>query len=151
MLLVDLGEGLEGIVDSENLGVGELRHGDGGVELDLLTGAPLGGAAGACVVNKNLAHEPGGDADEVGAIFGVERPLVAQAQIGFVNESRGLERVTRALALEVIMGHGAEFAVHERNQDLQGVLVAGTPLYKQFADGMGRSVRHSLGHRGSVA
>lgn len=85
LLLVDPGEGLEGIVDSENLGAGELRHGDGGVELDLLTGAPLGGAASACVVNKNLAHEAGGDGDKVGAVFSVEGALAGEAQVGFMD------------------------------------------------------------------
>jgi len=137
LLLVDLGEGLEGIIEGDDVGVAELGKGLDGIKLDAAVGTALCGAAGTGVVDEDLAHQPSGDTDKVGTIFGLERTLVAKAQVGFVDESGGLQGMAGTFTLEIVVGHGAEFGVHERDESLQGVLVAGSPFHQQLADRMG--------------
>src|SRR5262249_37998273 len=54
LLLIDLSEGLQGVVEGDNVGVAQLWEGFNRVELDAAVGATLGGAVAARIVDKNL-------------------------------------------------------------------------------------------------
>ena len=58
-------------------------------------------------------------------------PGIDQPDVGFVHQRRGLEAVPRSLAGHAAPGDAMELAVHERNQPLQGSLVALRPLHQQ--------------------
>jgi len=93
----------------------------------------------ARVVHKNPAHEPRGHAQELGAIAPVGAVLFHQAQIGLVHQGRGLKRVPDTLRLQVVARHAAQFPVYQRDQPLEGVLVAALQLVEQkshFAGGI---------------
>ena len=57
-----------------------------------------------------------------------------EAQEGFVDERAGLQRVIDALVRHVLDGDAVQFPVHERNQALEGGVVAVTPLNQQGGD-----------------
>ena len=138
MLLVHLGEIGESVVESDHVGVGHLRNRESGVEFDLAVWTTLGRAMTPGVIHKNLAHQPGGHADEVRAVLRVERALVGESQVSFVHQGRGLEGVARAFPFQVAVGDGAEFLVDERNEGLKGLLIASAPFHEQLAERLGR-------------
>lgn len=55
------------------------------VELNLVAGRAFDGAVRAGVVDEDLAHEAGGDGDEVGAVLRRGRLLIDEAKVGFVD------------------------------------------------------------------
>jgi hypothetical protein len=146
LLLVDPGESLEGVVDGKYVRVGKLGHGEGGIELDLLARAALGGAAGACVVDENLAHEASSDSDKVGATASAEGVLPSEAQVGFMNQGSGLQGVAGALALQMMVSEGAEILVDQGDEGLQGVFVAAAPTGEKLTG----DLRRVLGQRRSI-
>ena len=53
---------------------------------------------------------------------------INQSKIRLVDERRGLQAVIGALAADVALGDSMQFCVDERNQPLEGLLVALRPL-----------------------
>src|SRR5665213_506191 len=118
-------EGLEGVVDADDHGISldgrvhELVEGE-----DDLSGAALGGVAGAGVVGKNLAHDVGRDAEKMGTALEVGLAGIDKAEVGFVDEGGGLEGVSDTLLAEVVSGEFAQFGVDLRQEAVEGGLVA---------------------------
>jgi len=54
--------------------------------------------------------------------------LFHQTEVGFVHQSRGLQRVVGTLFAKVVVGYSAELAVNQRNQGAQRLFVTGPPL-----------------------
>jgi len=119
---IEAGEFFECLVEGDDLGsviggVEELFF-----EGDLLeAAAPFGGIAGAGVVDEDVAHGAGGDAEEVGAGMGVEVAGVGEAEIGLVNEGGGGEGVAGGFAAEEGAGDAAEFVVDEGEELFAGL------------------------------
>jgi hypothetical protein len=86
------------------------------------------GIASPGVVDEYPAHHVGGHAKEVRAIVPVNATLIDQPEEGLVNKSRRLERVTGSLAPKLTRGDPAQFIVDNRQQLIEGVRVASTPI-----------------------
>src|SRR5262244_2027862 len=65
-----------------------------------------------------------------------------QTEIGFVYQSRGLQRVVGTFFAKMVVGDSAELVVNQRNQAAQRFFVTGLPLGQQLADRLGRASRH---------
>jgi len=114
---VEFFEFLEGIVEGDqgHFLLGEII--DGFFEGELVGGAAaLLGVVGAGVLDEDAAHQLGGDAEEMGAVFPIDAGLIDQLEVGLVDEGGGLECVIGALAAHVGTGDAAEFVVDERQK-----------------------------------
>jgi len=58
----------------------------------------------AGVLDEDLAHEPCGDAEEVGLILPAHLGLIHQPQVRLMNQSRGLHRVAKAFSTHIAVG-----------------------------------------------
>ena len=90
--------------------------------------------ARARVVHEDAAHHPRGHGEEVCAVVPCHCLAVAQADIGLVDEGRRLEAVPYALARHAASRDAMELLVDERDQLLEGVLVARSPSEQQSGD-----------------
>jgi hypothetical protein len=86
------------------------------------------------VVHQDAPHDASGDGKEVRAIVPCHLFRIDQTEIRLVDERRGLQAVIRTLVPDVSLRDSMELCVHERNQSLQGILVALSPFDKQPGD-----------------
>jgi len=91
------------------------------------------------VVDQNAPHHAGGNRQEMRAvlprdIFGIDEP-----EIRFVDQRRRLKAVPDALSGHAPSGDLVKLALYERNQSVEGGLVALTPSEQQ-SGGLGRMV-----------
>ena len=106
----------------------------------LVEGDPGGRAAAlqrvprSRVVHEDVAHHPGTDRKEMRAVVPRHALDVDQAEVRLVDQRRRLEAVPRVLASRVSPGDLVEFPMYERNQLLQGPLVALPPSEQQAGD-----------------
>jgi hypothetical protein len=117
------------------------------VQLYSAISAAFGRAMIPGIVHQNLPHESGGDGNKVFPVLGLKRALPGQSQVSFVHQGRGLQSVSRALLLQVMVGPGVEFVVDEGNQGFQGFSIARFPFIEQLADGLGGWLRHVIHSR----
>src|SRR5262245_29650008 len=102
--------------------------------------AALDASLASGVVDEDTPHGLSSGSEEVAAAVPVLRFLsFHQAQIGFMNKSRGLERLPRLLLRQLLRRQLAELVVDERQELLGGTGVA-------LLDG-GQNAR-DLGHSG---
>jgi hypothetical protein len=64
------------------------------------------------MVHQDLAHEAGGDAEELGAVFDPQRRLIDEPEIRLMHQGSALQSVIASLRGEVVAGQPAEFVVH---------------------------------------
>ena len=83
------------------------------------------------MVDENLSHRPGRDAEEVAAVLPAHVLLPDQPQIGLVHERRGLKRVIPTLAPHVGTGGATQLAVDGGKEPLLIVRRAGPPPPEQ--------------------
>jgi hypothetical protein len=115
------------------------------IERDALgAAASFGGPARFGVIDQNLAHQPRGGAEEMGAVLPVNMALVYQPQKSLVNQSRRLERVAGTLTAQKSARQAPQFIVNERRQLIAGALIALIPGDQQSSDFIARR-----GHLGS--
>jgi hypothetical protein len=94
------------------------------------SGAALGVML-AGVVNEDLAHDVGGEANEVSAVGPVD-VFAGEADISFVDEGGGLEGVAGALATHVGLGEAVKLGVNEREQAVGGGGIAGMHGFEEL-------------------
>jgi hypothetical protein len=58
--------------------------------------------------------------------------IIDQSQVGFVENSSGLQRVAGALTAHVMVGEAVQFGLHQREQLLQRSLVPAAPVAEQL-------------------
>ena len=109
----------------------------------LLPPAPLGRTMMLGMIDQNLAHQVGRDAEELRAAGALHLRLVHQPQVGLVDQRRRLQRVVRPLAADIGGREAAQFAVDERHQFAQCLLVAAAPGLEQSRYFPGSRCRHS--------
>ena len=81
----------------------------------LAIAAVLGPAFAAGVVDEDATHRLGGSGEEMAATVPVLVRIVAdQTQIGFVDQSGGVERLSRLLVGEFLGGQKTQFVVDQR-------------------------------------
>jgi len=90
--------------------------------------------ARARVIHEDAPHDAGRDGEEVRAIVPRYGFRIDQSEIRLVDERRGLEGVIRTLVSDVPLRDSMKFVVYERNQAVQRLLVALSPLEKQPSD-----------------
>ena len=86
------------------------------------------------VVDKDPAHDPGRDTEEMRSILPFDIALFDQPQVRLVNERGWLERVARAFVSKLTGGNPAQLGIDERQQAVEGVSIATTPVVEQFRD-----------------
>lgn len=111
---VEFGEIGEGVVEGDEFLGALFGVLEAGVEGEPgFAASALGGGTGTGVIDKDLAHELGGDSEEMGAAAPFGHILIDQPHVGFMDEGGGLERVIGAFAAEVAEGELAQFAVDD--------------------------------------
>jgi hypothetical protein len=128
------GEAGESLIDGSDFVEAVGGDGEVVVHLDAMeaTGAALGVVL-AGVIDEDLAHDVSGEADEVGAVVPVD-VFAGEAEVGFVDESGGLESVVRALAAHVGLGEAVQLRVDEGEETVGGGGVAGVHGFEELGD-----------------
>ena len=80
---------------------------------------------------------------KVGAIEPGQALLSKQADVGFVDESCRLQRVTLALGPQIVSGEFSKLFVHVRNKVVSCLRVSVPPCVEQLADRTGVCLVHS--------
>jgi hypothetical protein len=100
------------------------------VERDSLgLAATLGGPARFGMIDQNLAHQPRGGAEEMGAVLPIDLTKVYQPQKSLVNKSRWLECVAGPFTAKVAARQTSQLVVDVRRQLIAGALIALIPGY----------------------
>jgi hypothetical protein len=100
---------------------------DGNIEFDTLLGSTLGCPVMARVIHQHLAHQPGGNCQEMRAVVGFERSLVNQTQIRLMDQSGALQCMTGTFGPQLASRDVAQLLIDKRNQALEGILVSRPP------------------------
>jgi hypothetical protein len=77
----------------------------------------------AGVIEQDAAHLSGRYSQKMSPAF-ERRALIDQADVGFVNQGRGLQRVLAALAAEVGAGQTMQLVIDQRQELVYGVSIA---------------------------
>ena len=128
------GETGEGLIDGGDFVEAVGGNGEVVVHLDALKAAGAAfGVVLAGIVDEDLAHDVGGEADEVGAVVPVN-VFAGEADIGFVDEGGGLEGVVGALAAHIGLCEAVELGIDEREEAVGGGGVAGMHGFEELGD-----------------
>src|SRR5262249_29488739 len=78
-----------------------------------------------------LPHQAGRNSEEVRAIL-TGHIAVNQTQVRFVDQSRGLQGMTRSLAAHVVASQASQFVFNDRDQPVERDLIAFPPFKQQL-------------------
>ena len=90
------------------------------------------------MIHEHLAHDAGGDREELRAAVPVEVGRARQPQIGLVDQAAGLERMAAALPPHVAAGLAPQLAVQDREELGAGRLAPLRPGLQQRRNRGGR-------------
>lgn len=76
----------------------------------------------AAVVEQNPAHQLGRNAKKLVAVLPLNRSLLNQAEIDFVDQRRSLKRVVASFLLQVMAGKAAKFGIKGRGALSEGAV-----------------------------
>jgi hypothetical protein len=79
------------------------------------------------VIDEDAAHHLRCNGQEVGAVLPFHGIPFEQPQIGFVDQSRRLERVAHLLSAQIQPSQAAQFLLDERRQLLQRLGITPAP------------------------
>ena len=105
--------------------------------------AAFSSATRARVLHEDTAHGASRHRKEMCTVVPCNILRVDQPEIGLVDEHGCLEAVTRALSRHAALRDPVQFLVDERNQSLEGSLVAPPPFEKEPGDFRGVAQRNS--------
>jgi hypothetical protein len=94
------------------------------------------------VVHQDLAHDAGGSGKKMRPVLQVDAGLIHQPEVGFVDQSRGLERVIRPLPSHVPAGDPVQLVFDDREQRVQTISVTAAPSDEQASDARGLQILH---------
>jgi hypothetical protein len=134
---VDRGQLVERRVQVEQLGLGRSRRGQPLHQRHPQAPAPLGRGAGARMIHEDAPHEARGDAEELVTVLpaGV---LLAQPQVGLVDQVGGPQAMSRALVAQVAGGAAPQLRVDDRDQAITRRFITAAPRLEQPRDLAGR-------------
>src|SRR5215467_5430965 len=89
------------------------------------------------MVDQDATHDLGRYAKEVRAVFPVEAMLTDQAQVSFIDQRAGLQRVTGSLAAHIVPCQAMQLLVYQRDQLGLRLLVSFFQAAKKSGDGKG--------------
>ena len=133
--LVEFRQRLQGFVERDEVGSTLVCHdkplveGDPGCVPSSLLVMPC-----TRVVYEDAPHDASGHGEEMRAIVPRHGFRINQPEIRLVDERCGLQAVIRTLMPDVPLRDSMQLCVYERNQSLQGILVALSPFKKQPGD-----------------
>src|ERR1051326_6142238 len=84
-------------------------------------------AAAARVIDQHVAHDAGGDGEEMATVCEIELGRAGHAQISFVHDGGAGEGGLRRFELQVVARHALKLVVDERHELLKRGLVAPAP------------------------
>ena len=99
-----------------------------------LPAAAFGALFAARVIYQNVAHDLGGQGEEVRFVLPVNRILTGQLQIGFVDERGGLQGMLRAFGLKLPCGYPPQIVINQRHQFPERLRLSLAVLIEQQAD-----------------
>ena len=115
-----------------------------------LVAAALVGDARPRVVDQDPAHRLGGDREEMRPILVRHRGPAEEAKVELVDDGIGLERVVAALAAQQPGGELAQLRVHDGEELVARLLVAGAPAASRAVICGRRRTRCQGGPRGMI-
>jgi hypothetical protein len=86
------------------------------------------------MIHEDPSHHLSGHCEEMGAVVPRDVLCVDQPEIRLVDEDCRLETVAGAFSSHTTPGDLVELAMDERNQSLEGILVALSPFEKEPGD-----------------
>jgi hypothetical protein len=86
------------------------------------------------VIHENAAHDASGDRQEMHAVVPRDVFRIDQAEVRLVDQRRCLKAVALALAGHAPPRDLVEFPLNQRNQSLEGRLVALPPFEKKLGN-----------------
>jgi hypothetical protein len=126
LALIQGSESVQGFVERNQINrarlSGKVRAGQRGLVLQAAALDPLTGAG---MIHEDSTHRLRRDPKKMRTILPLNLPLFDESQIGLVHERGRLQRVIRALASKVAGCLPSKLAIHERQQIVNGILVAG--------------------------
>lgn len=130
--LVDGFQAGERLVDGEDVGI---RVDGGGRVLELhLDGAAAAALseAGSGVVDQDMAHDGGGNREEVPAVSDLDGGLAEEADVDLMDKRRGLKRMRVLFARQRALGDQAQFIIDLGDELIAGALVALAPSFQKL-------------------
>jgi hypothetical protein len=70
----------------------------------------------SCMIDENAAHQARRNPEEVRSVTPLDVPLVDEAHVGFVDESRWLERLSGDFTSHLSRGYAPKVVVDDRDQ-----------------------------------
>lgn len=95
------------------------------------TAAALLASVLAAVVHQDLPHYSGDEREEVGAVVGFQAAHLRHPQVRLVGERRWLERVVRALTMELSRSDGPKIVIEEPENLVGGACFTCFPLLQE--------------------
>jgi len=86
------------------------------------------------VIHENPSHHLRSHAEEMGTVLPVDIALFDEQQIRLVNKCGRLQRMPVALTTKLTRRDCAQFAIDKRQQTIQRVWIASTPMIEQSRD-----------------
>jgi hypothetical protein len=123
---IECRQGIERVVKRNEVAAAALRRPDERVAQrhSPEAAASLEVAPGARALDEDVPHEPGGECEEVRTIPQAHAGTLDEAQIGFVDERGGLERVAGGFAPHMPPRQLTQIPVNQRYEPLERRLVA---------------------------
>ena len=101
------------------------------IECKLDGGAALGGVTRARMVHENLAHHARRYGEKVGAILVARAAVIHQAQVGFMNQGGGLQRVALRFAAQVTFRDAVQLLVDQGDEEVERPVLAAIDFRKK--------------------
>src|SRR5258705_7713536 len=90
------------------------------------------------MVNHDAPHQLRGGRDKVGPALPEGFRIIAQRQVGFVENDGGLRGVAGTFPAHVMVGEPVQFGLHQRKQLLERCFVSAAPVAEQLGDLLSR-------------
>src|SRR6266496_1421980 len=140
---IDARQLLERLVEIQQIDAGRVRHEDRFIEGQVLgAAAAFETSARARDIDQDPAHDGGAHREKVRPILPVHLARAEQAQIHFVDERGGLERVVRRFPRHVQVRGPMQVLVDQRHEGVERALISSRPRAQQASN----ILRGLLGH-----
>jgi hypothetical protein len=142
--LIDARQLVEGIVQSQELGISVDRQGSQILVVDFASPVTFGRSTAAGVVHKDLTHCPRGNGDEMRPVLQLNRLASCQSDVRLVDEGRALQGVIRSFGLELVVSETPQLLVHQGHESAEGFFIALRPLLQKLGHLTGLIFGHAL-------
>jgi hypothetical protein len=123
---------LQSVIEGQQFGVPTDRESVKILDGDPAPSIAFAGPAFAGVVHQDLAHEPGGNGNEMRAILEVNRLAAQQTHVGLMHQGCALQRVVGTFGLKMVVGQTAKLFVNQRHEIAESFLVALRPVVQEL-------------------